>query len=44
MFKLKSIYIKIKRNYVEVTDLNTGETVSKQAILNLFQLSSHWKN
>ncbi|MEJ8819909.1 hypothetical protein [Lacibacter sp. H407] len=32
MFKVKSIYIKIKRNHVEVTDLNTGETVSKQAI------------
>lgn len=32
MFKVKSIYIKIKRNYVEVTDLNTGETVSKQAV------------
>lgn len=31
MFKVKSIYIKIKRNYVEVTDLNSGETVSKQA-------------
>lgn len=32
MFKLKSIYIKIKRNHVEVTDLNTGETVSKHAV------------
>lgn len=32
MFKLKSIYIKIKRNHVEVTDLNTGETVTQQAI------------
>lgn len=32
MFKLKSIYIKIKRNHVEVTDLNTGETVNQQAI------------
>jgi actin-like ATPase involved in cell morphogenesis len=32
MFKLKSIYIKIKRNHVEVTDLSSGETVSKQAI------------
>lgn len=31
MFKSKSIYIKIKRNHVEVTDLNTGETVKKQA-------------
>ena len=32
MFKVKSIYIKIKRNHVEVTDLNTGEIVSKQAM------------
>jgi actin-like ATPase involved in cell morphogenesis len=32
MFKLKFIYIKIKRNHVEVTDLCSGETVSKQAI------------
>ncbi len=32
MFKAKSIYIKIKRNHVEVTDLNTGETVTQQAI------------
>ncbi len=32
MFKAKSIYIKIKQNHVEVTDLNTGETVNQQAI------------
>ena len=32
MFKSKSIYIKIKRNLVEVTDLKTGETVVKHAI------------
>lgn len=32
MFKVKSIYIKIKRNHVEVTDLDTGETVSQQAV------------
>jgi actin-like ATPase involved in cell morphogenesis len=31
MFKSKSIYIKIKRNHVEVTDLKTGKTVSQQA-------------
>ena len=32
MFKVKSIYIKIKRNLVEVTNLSTGDTVVKQAI------------
>lgn len=32
MFKSKSIYIKIKRNNVDVTDLNTGTTVNQQAI------------
>ena len=32
MFKSKAIYIKIKRNLVEVTDLKTGETVVKHAV------------
>ena len=31
MFKSKSIYIKLKRDYVEVTDLETSETISKHA-------------
>jgi hypothetical protein len=32
MFKAKQIYIKISRDKIEITDLDTNETVYKQAI------------
>src|SRR5687767_3455398 len=32
MFKTKSIYIKISLNSIEVTDLDTGKTISRQTI------------
>ncbi len=32
MFKTKNIYIKIRRDHVEATELESGQTVSKRAL------------